>query len=559
MTFLPIVDRELRTNARRASTYWTRTVLGGAVCLIWFGVLVMSPATTPIHTKAQVLFWTVTALAFAFCLLAGILLTADCVSGEKRDGTLGLLFLTDLESYDVVFGKLAATSLGAAYGLLCVLPSLALTLLLGGVTVGEFWRITAALVVTLFLSLTIGLAISAVSRDVRQAMAATLLALMLLAGVPPLLWWLAHAFTPAKEFVADLVLYACPPYDLALGRDGMYSAKNGPQIYWTALFVQFGLAVLTLVFAALLVPRVWADAPEETVRRDTAWQRWCRFGGRITQRRRRKMIDASPFCWLATRDRLPAVLTWVVVTLLFAIWAAFLGGSFVAATGKNSVCFSVAVFMAYAAYVLWKSFVAIEAARRVSEDRLNGSLELLMVTDLEVESVLAGQRRALRRMFLVPGLVVLFMNVVLLGMVADYDKMRLGAGLSGKTFFVFAIGALFVAADLSSLGNTGMWMGLRARRLQNAFLGMLGRVMLMPWLGIALSAVSLLMIGFNSADLYILLFFWMLVSLIVDGVMGAKARFHMERGFRKAASGDYEGLKEMAAEIAALREAPQPA
>ena len=254
---------------------------------------------------------------------------------------------------------------------------------------------------------------------------------------------------------------------------------------------------------------------------------------------------------------MPAVLAWVVVTVLFAIWAAFLGGSFVAATGKQSVCFSVAVFMAYAAYVLWKSFVAIEAARRVSEDRLNGSLELLLVTELDVESVLAGQRRALKRMFLVPGLVVLFMNVVLLGMVADYDTMRLGAGLSGKTCFMFAIGALFVAADLSALGHTGMWMGLRARRLQNAFLGMLGRVMLMPWLGIALSAVSLLMIGFSAADLYILLFFWMLISLVVDGVLGAKARFHMEKGFRKAASGDYEGLKEMVAEIAALREAPQ--
>jgi hypothetical protein len=146
------------------------------------------------------------------------------------------------------------------------------------------------------------------------------------------------------------------------------------------------------------------------------------------------------------------------------------------------------------------------------------------------------------------------MNVVLLGMVADYDAMRLGAGLSGKTFFMFAIGALFVAADLASLGHTGMWMGLRARRLQHAFLGMLGRVMLMPWLGIALSAVSLLMIGFSAADLYILLFFWMLISLVIDAVLGAKARFHMERGFRRAASGDYEGLKAMVAEIAALRE-----
>ena len=323
MTFLPIVDRELRTNARRASTYWTRTALGAGVCLIWFIVLVVSPATTPIHTKAQVLFWTVTALAFAFCLLAGKLLTSDCVSGEKRDGTLGLLFLTDLESYDVVFGKLAVTSLRAAYGLLCVLPSLALSLLMGGVAVGEFWRVTAVLVVTLFLSLTMGLAISAVSRDSRQAMMSTLLALAVLAGVPPLLWWLAHVFTPAKAIVADFLLLACPTYDLALARDAGYASLAGPRLYVTALFVQTGLGTLALVLAGTWVPRVWGDAPEAIERRDTALRRWFRFGSRPAQRRRRRLIEANPFCWLTTRDRVPMVLAWVVVLILFAIWASF--------------------------------------------------------------------------------------------------------------------------------------------------------------------------------------------------------------------------------------------
>ena len=48
---------------------------------------------------------------------AGLLGTADCVSSEKRDGTLGLLFLTDLKGYDVICGKLAANSVSVLYGL----------------------------------------------------------------------------------------------------------------------------------------------------------------------------------------------------------------------------------------------------------------------------------------------------------------------------------------------------------------------------------------------------------------------------------------------------------
>jgi hypothetical protein len=43
------------------------------------------------------LFNLLTGYTFALCASAGIFLTADSLSEEKRDGTLGLLFLTDLE------------------------------------------------------------------------------------------------------------------------------------------------------------------------------------------------------------------------------------------------------------------------------------------------------------------------------------------------------------------------------------------------------------------------------------------------------------------------------
>ena len=54
------------------------------------------------------LFIALSAIAYIYSLRAGALSTADCVSEEKREGTLGLLFLTDLKSYDIVLGKLGA-------------------------------------------------------------------------------------------------------------------------------------------------------------------------------------------------------------------------------------------------------------------------------------------------------------------------------------------------------------------------------------------------------------------------------------------------------------------
>src|SRR5204863_2368891 len=121
------------------------------------------------------MFTTVAGFLFVYVLIAGALVTCDCLAEEKREGTLGLLFLTDLKGYDVVFGKLAASSLGAFYGMLAVLPVLAIPLLMGGVTAAAFWRVVLVLLNTLFFSLASGLFISAISRHEQKAAGVSLL------------------------------------------------------------------------------------------------------------------------------------------------------------------------------------------------------------------------------------------------------------------------------------------------------------------------------------------------------------------------------------------------
>ena len=122
---------------------------------------------------------------FLFCLWEGARGTADCLSREKREGTLGLLFLTDLRGYDVVIGKLVASSINSVYGLLAVFPAMAIPLVLGGVTMGEFWRQMLALLNALFFSLTVGLLVSTLSRDERQTWARTVLLVLVCTAAPP--------------------------------------------------------------------------------------------------------------------------------------------------------------------------------------------------------------------------------------------------------------------------------------------------------------------------------------------------------------------------------------
>src|ERR1041384_4232519 len=114
MTFLPVVDRELRVAARRRGFYWTR-LLFAVVCAGIVGLVLLFAWTVRSGTSGigSGLFYFLTLLALGFSLLTGVFLTADCLSEEKREGTIGLLFLTDLKGYDVVLGKLVASSVPA--------------------------------------------------------------------------------------------------------------------------------------------------------------------------------------------------------------------------------------------------------------------------------------------------------------------------------------------------------------------------------------------------------------------------------------------------------------
>ena len=157
MTFLPIVGRELRVAARRKETYRARALVAGTVVALSALVFLLSSNDNPQEIGTR-LFTVASGGLLAWCLFAGAALTADCLSEEKREGTLGLLFLTDLKGYDVVLGKLATTSVNALYSLLAALPVLALPLLLGGVSPGEWGRMALVCLNAMFLSLTIGLA-----------------------------------------------------------------------------------------------------------------------------------------------------------------------------------------------------------------------------------------------------------------------------------------------------------------------------------------------------------------------------------------------------------------
>ena len=128
MTLLPVVGRELRVAVRRRSTFWIRVLAASGATLLGAWVLFVQGDWQGGASAGKELFDWLAGAALLFGVLAGPVFTADTVSRERREGTLGLLFLTDLKGYDVVLGKLAAASLTAVLSILAILPVLAIPL-----------------------------------------------------------------------------------------------------------------------------------------------------------------------------------------------------------------------------------------------------------------------------------------------------------------------------------------------------------------------------------------------------------------------------------------------
>src|SRR5262245_19746445 len=97
VTFLPVAHRELRTACRKRGTFVVRIVTAviglivGGICFI-----LVSGNAVPSAGVGKALFVILTWISLAAALGSGLFVTSDSISEEKREGTLGLLFLTDL-------------------------------------------------------------------------------------------------------------------------------------------------------------------------------------------------------------------------------------------------------------------------------------------------------------------------------------------------------------------------------------------------------------------------------------------------------------------------------
>lgn len=516
MNAQPIVARELRVAARARSAYVARVTAAGAAVLVGGTQIGMQTDLSRGAGQGSDLFATLGGLALVLVCLAGPLWTAGTLCRERREGTLGLLFLTDLSPWDIVWGKLAATSLTAVCALLALLPMLAVSLLLGGVSPGELSRAALVLGNTLWLSLALGLAISSRCEQERSAVALTFFLLFLLTVAIP---WLMGALAPPGA--------AARVWGETLSPLGAW--KRVPTLayapeasrFWLGLAFTHALGWLALRGAARGCARAWREgSPGPTERWQARLLRAVVGGPEQVRRRRTALLERHPLLWDGPGQESRRLALGAGMWVLLGAWLLAWG-----LTAGRVWTPGITLVSAWLLQAGLKWLVAAEAAGRLAEARRSGVLELWLTSGLGEREVVRGLRLALWRLFLPSTAALVVVGTWML--LADSSGTR---GW-GSRLFGLAVMGVFVW-DLAVLAEAALWQAAKGQSPQRAVLRALGRVLVVPW-GVFLGVLF----GVGVWNWAVVAGLWLAIGALNNYRVGRAARHALDRNFRAALAG----------------------
>ena len=524
MTLPPIVDRELRAAARRGATYRGRVLTALAAIVIGASIFVVNFGR-PEREVGPRIFIGLSILAFLYCLFAGRRSTVDCLSSEKREGTLGLLFLTDLKGRHVVLGKLAATSLNGFLGLLALFPILALPLMMGGISNAQFWRIVLVLMVTFLLSLSIGIFASSVCREFRRAASFNLALILLLSVVAPggivLLAGAAGASGPPIP-----ALYSSPIFAFVIAFDAPRTTVPFAiaRHFWGSIIVLLGLSWFFLFRASRIVPKSW----QEDIKIKSSKKK-AHSGGvsAAPNPYRKRLLDINAFYWLTARNRFKPLQVWLFLGAMFFWWVMtwVVNGDY-----WNSD--PVKIMFILLVNTTLKLWIALESGQRLAEDRKAGALELLLSTPLTGADIIRGQFLTIRRQFLKPLTAVALVHVFFMW-TALHPTFYSGGGAGSFLFILVSL--ILLVVDACVLPLVALESALVTRNPQLAVLRTTFLVLLWPR---ALCGLVLIYLALGSqvAGQVASLLIYCFVTLLFDSMRSLNTRRSLNQNFRLLAS-----------------------
>jgi len=539
----PIVERELRVAARRPATYWSRTGAAASgvaiVCFVMFTQLTFTPATLVGQMTFRLLAWVATLTVVTSVMQ----LASEAFAREKREDTLGLLFLTPLKPVDLVVGKLVSTSLQAFLRFVALIPALALPMLAGGVAVRDFVLLVVALVNFIFLGATVGLFVSARCWDEKRAATAASVIMGALAGLPVL----SFAVSAVLNQPSISSIFALSPI-YPVWQATMRAVPN-PGLFWPSILWTQLVAWIFFYAACRTLPRCWQKRPEslapqgehlqpgphaEAARPET---RASSPPLTVTIRRsvrrhfsaieRTAMLDDNPIRWFAQRWRPHASGAWIIGAIgLISVFPALILG-LVENAWEVFFAPGFALFVFFCLHAAFKSYVTSQASFAFARDRGEDTLELLLSTPVTPRQLIDGHTRALRETLRPWVKRALWIEGGWLAL-----TLALHAWEGGEHFWLLLLGGVavlgFLIPDLHAVGWTALWQSVVAKNAREAEKSASFFVLFLPWLAALVAWIIIGGLGNATTGVAAIIVTWMISSAWVDHRAIRQARQQLE-------------------------------
>ncbi len=514
MTSLPIVERELGIASRKIGSWLSRWIIAIAAVLFGGGWLLIASLGGGMM-KGDIFFAILAWACFAYCLLAGLWATTGTLTREKTDGTLGLLFLTDLRGYDVVLGKMISASLKSFYGVLSVLPVLALPLLMGGVTNDQLWRTIGALLNILVFSLSLGMFFSAFSWHTGRAIFGTFFSLLSVTMLPLFYLW--------SGGTSSILHFLSPGFAMANASAPVIGAPVAGFVgYWNWLVGGLAVSATLLALASWTIPYRW----RETKFRQQTPRLTKRPAGdslRPSAGHQAALLDANPAAWLVWRMRTFRVSRRLLIFLMTTVGTLLLGYMALGGSMVGDIWWMMGSLIWVASF-----WIRLEVARHVVttiyEAKASGALEQILVTPVDERQFRRGHFAAMLRFWMWPVIVLASLPVaaILLSIVSAgwvWNEALFGVSIMGM-MSILSVAVFF--GDLFALYYSGCWFALRSNNYSAAFWKTFGFVYLLPTIG------SVFLCGVGP-------FVW----LVTDIIFIVWPLTSLQGNFRRAVSGEY--------------------
>jgi len=403
----PIFARELVTVPRRRGHHAARCAIAGLLAILgittWQATIGFSRDATLGETAAfgLLLFQIVAFVQLLLTLFFAALSAASAVSQEKDRRTFVLLLLTDMRDYEIVLGKLLGALLPITIQLLVTAPVLALLLFLGGIAPEQV--VQAVLV-----------------------LAASAVAAGSLGGLIAL--WRDKTYQAVALSMLFLVLYIC----LAQGLGGvqawfdpfvaMRTVLEPPAGGWSGLAPAYGFALVMLGWCALLNGvgiwklRKWNPSGEPIMQRESPDA--AETDETVEAEKRAKAHAApgavrpvwhNPVLWREIRTlaygRKPLLVKFAF-GLVLALILYFAVSELNRAGGRPA--FAAAYGLVPVA-VLSLLLISAQAVTSVTSERDGGCLDILLVTDISPNEFVFGKLLAVvynTKEYLIPPLLL---------------------------------------------------------------------------------------------------------------------------------------------------------